>query len=517
MSLVALFFRHIYPWFPLLDSQRVFADLGSMQDPSLLHHALFGISLPFSYDLRLDQASSDSFWKYSKRRIFVEALEEPSYSALEALAILTLDLSGMTNGPQVWGSLAVAVKLAVLLKAGEGRVFRTSARTDGERALSAREETCRQRLFWAVYALDCYVSLTTGHACDLADEHVQELLPLRQSAWTEPGGGVGLSLTPHCVFTYQLELMDIVRRAHAVYLGFRNTVDIDGTALSLRQFASCSAELTRWTAVLPDSLACRQPQDLRALPANVLPSVVMLHTFLHAITIHLNGLISYPPEQALASQASALRAESQHRCAQSVAALAGIASDPYLDKLADRLGWPFAWSVWVAARYSLVAELHRAEAAGPGYFDALLGSLDRTSRYWQIAGKYRRLLKQAAEELRSGGSSPEGRGQGHRLGVLGLLTDLRVPTSDLEDRFRTDPVLQDTLAPAEHVVGTSSEAAGGSSGGGPAGGDLLGPSMVYDDNWFSMPLFAASASQYYLTPGTSDAAGHTGLMNQFYQ
>jgi hypothetical protein len=126
-SLAALFFRHIHPWLPFLDAQRVFSDTGTEGgDAPLLCYALFGISLPFSSDPRLTLVSCDSFWKYGKRRIFVEVLEEPSYASLEALAVLVLDLSGMTNGPQVWGPLAIAVKLAVQLKTVDGRVLRNS-------------------------------------------------------------------------------------------------------------------------------------------------------------------------------------------------------------------------------------------------------------------------------------------------------------------------------------------------------------------------------------------------------
>jgi hypothetical protein len=44
---------------------------------------------------------------------------------------------------------------------------------------------------------------------------------------------------------------------------------------------------------------------------------------------------------------------------------------------------------------------------------------------------------------------------------------------------------------------------------------LGGPAPVAFDNWFSMPLFAASASQYYPTPATVSDAENGELFYQF--
>jgi hypothetical protein len=54
-----------------------------------------------------------------------------------------------------------------------------------------------------------------------------------------------------------------------------------------------------------------------------------------------------------------------------------IAADVAADDIGDRLGWPFAWSVWVTGRHLLVAELNNgAETTTPQHhFDVLLNSL----------------------------------------------------------------------------------------------------------------------------------------------
>ncbi|KAG7285776.1 hypothetical protein NEMBOFW57_008070 [Staphylotrichum longicolle] len=518
LSLVSLYFRHVSPWFPFLDPPRVFSDIGSVQDPSLLHYALFGISLPFSYDIRLNQASSDSFWKYSKRRIFIEALEEPSYSALEALTILTLDISGITNGPQVWGALAVAVKLAVQLSTSGPRVFRTSVTAPVEyRTLTAADKTCRQRLFWAIYALDCYVSVTAGQVSDLAEEQVQAFLSLRHSTWRDHARDAEGGITPLYVFSYQLELMDLVRRLHQVYLEYTTgSLAVDETAAWLWKFSSCLAEMAQWIVALPSSISLQHPEGIRVLPRSVVPSILMLHAFFHGMMIQLHGVIAYPPDQNLASHASQLPTDSRQQCLESAAVVIRIATDVATDDIGDRLGWPFAWSLWVAARYLLVAELNGAETSRH-HFDALLGSLKQMSQYWQISGKYWRLLNQAVGDLHNAR-----RDANDRNGVLGLLADLRVSTSDLEDQFRTDPVLHSALSSGGHVASPrnnieASEEQGDAGTSFPCEETpyLDGPAPVAFDNWFSMPLFAASASQYYPIPATFSDTENGGPFDRF--
>jgi hypothetical protein len=504
-----------------------------VQDPSLLHLALFGISLPFSYDIRLDPASSDSFWKYSKRRIFIEALEEPSYSALEALTVLALDLSGMTNGPQVWGALAVAAKLALQLTTRGPRVFRTSPAAPVQaRTLTAADKTCRQRLFWAIYALDCYVSVTTSHVSDLAEEQVQAFLPLREQTWRggHAGDDADGGITPLHVFGYQLELMDIVRRLHRIYLEYTTGgLSVDETADWLQRFSSSLSELGQWSVALPPSMSLQHPEWIWTLPRSVVPSVVMLHSFFHGMVIQLHGVIAYPPEQTHGSHGCCSRAaaDSRQQCLASATMVMRIATDVTnvaADDVGDRLGWPFAWSLWVTARHLLVAELHGAETTPQHHLDVLLNALEQMAQHWQIAGKYWRLLNKAMGDLRSSSSSPQGQGNANgRSQLLALLADLRVSTSDLEDQFRTDPMLHGALSSREQVASHRST---GDAAGQEEGEDDTGPSsfpceetsyMAVCDSWFSMPLFAASASQYYLTPATCNTVGDTENGELFYQ
>ncbi|KAF5247577.1 hypothetical protein FANTH_6328 [Fusarium anthophilum] len=235
VSSTSVFFRHIHPWFPFLDSHFVLNDLADLREPTLLYYAIFGASIPFLYDSRLNNTQSDSFWKYTKRRIFIETSEEPSYAALEAATLLTLDLSGMANGPQVWSRLAVVARLAAQLRTASGRVLRQSVpgcSGDGRLFATRPSAQHRSKLFWAIYALDSFISITTSQPALLTEHIICIFRSTREATWLhEPSPSSVSPFTSYssaepakysasATFFKLLQLLDISRSYHDLYLNF---------------------------------------------------------------------------------------------------------------------------------------------------------------------------------------------------------------------------------------------------------------------------------------------------------
>lgn len=500
VSLASLYFRHIHPWFPFLDVQRVCADMGSMDEPALLYYALFGVTLPYSFDSRLDQASSDSFWKYSKRSIFVDVLEEPSHSSLEVLTVLVLDLSGMTHGPQVWGPLAVATKLAVRLKNTDGLVFRASTEAENSESLSKSDDIFRQRLFWAIYALDCIISITTSHPSTLGDDHVHHFLPARQQVWRENLSEVDdASLTPASVFSYQLELLDISRRVHRVatnYTALCNNQELE--AAWLIAFHNTSTELASWMETLPSRLFWHNHSIINdRVPSAIRPTIFMLYGYYYALDIYLNGFLAVPCYANLQSESHReARRRCLKRCLHSVRDLSQIVTK-VAGQTVDKLGWPFAWSVWVAARFLVARRYFTGEIepelmANVSLFTTFLSTM---GRFWQISASYARMLRRATSDLDTGTESGSD-------SILQLMADLRIPTSHVEDQFRPDSMLHGMIRPGQPA----------STYGQPNYMDVerldtLLPVFSDDpcfdmsspgpENWFRMQLFASSAYQQF--------------------
>ncbi|KAM0228969.1 hypothetical protein ACHAPO_010376 [Fusarium lateritium] len=502
VSLTSLYFRHIHPWFPFLDVQRVFADIGSTDEPSMLHHALFGVALPYSFDSRLDQISSDSFWKYSKRRIFVDVLEEPSYSSLEVLAVLILDLSSMTHSAQVSGPLAVATRLAVQLRNTDGLVFRTSAESETHATLSKREVIFRQRLFWAIYALDSTICITTNCVSTLSDIHVQHFLPTRDAVWRDSLPELGESaMTPAFIFSYQLELYDLARKVHKVAMTYTDFCNGHETVSSWQQdFETTSTKLQVWIASIPSELLWNNRDGAASnVHKAIQPAVLMLNGYFHALTIYLNGYLVTPAQGIVNLETDPeCHQRSQERCLSSSRIVAEIIAKAGLQAV-DKLGWPFSWSAWVAARF-LISQRYNTGHDEPEIRDRISvfsQFLDRMSRFSQISSTYARLLHQSLSEIETGGI--EGGATTRQNTVLHLVADWRVPTSRLEDHARSDPMLHAAESPSLTDNNTSYTDIQPFN---PllqvfSSDDWMDISQNSPDNWFRGPLFAASAYQNF--------------------
>ncbi|KAJ0426847.1 hypothetical protein BJY00DRAFT_271070 [Aspergillus carlsbadensis] len=443
----------------------------------------------------------------------LEAMEEPSYSSLEALTILVLDISGMTHGPQVWGPMALAIKHAVHLRSVRGHVLRTSAGGNDCDSPSDDESIYRERLFWAIYALDCYVTITTAQRSQLTDEHVQQFLGTRDTVWKEPPSA---PLTANTVFRYQLHLCDLSRLVHAVYLQYTELDEHSEEALAwFPQFQSIAVRLDEWsTRMLPASIAIAPAQSPTA---REISSVIILHLFIYGLTIHLHGLMAYPALDVMNSRAyESARAESQRHCLISIDGMIRILTQ-LTDQTTAKMGWPAAWSAWVAARYLLVEASYGAELKNDCYH-VLSQFIDKMSTHWQVVAKHRRLLQRAVSEL--AGHDPASHLQeGTR--VLLAMRDFRVPASDLEDRFRADPMLlaeaggntQRSPGLALHVDGFETENMTATA---------VAQDRVYDteyalagpacDQWFAMPLFGSSAYQPHLFMTASDTSSSAYTM-----
>ncbi|PNP73389.1 hypothetical protein FNYG_13287 [Fusarium nygamai] len=574
LSSTSVFFRHIHPWFPFLDTQLVLNDLADLREPTLLYYAIFGASIPFLYDPRLNNTQSDSFWKYTKRRIFIETSEEPSYAAPEAATILTLDLSGMTNGPQVWSRLAVVARLAAQLRTASGKVLRQSVPggSRDDRLVTARPSAQqRARLFWAIYALDSFISITTSQPALLTEHILRTFRPTREATWLHEPSHSSVSppasyntsepatYSASAAFLKLLQLLDVSRSYHDLYLSFiLLPADDDSRAISwLESFHSlCDAANTCLEGLPPwcrlplnthatasytnHNLYTRTAERLASTPRihDIQAPVIMVHAYGHALTIYINGLLEFSNHQILASHDAGVRQNATVRCENSARVIIDIAST-FVKTHGDRMGWPFAWSAWTAARYLLTL----AKAAGspqlsPGFY-TLLDSLQDLGKYWQISKKYWWLLYRASESLvttdvnthglaaptredfprRAGETHPpislcEKPGNAQR--ILEIITDLRVPTSDVEDQFRVDPVFS--------VPSTSEGSATGAdcssspterqrepcwqtegvvtSDDGPFFNEFTYSESLYmSDLWFNTPLFATSGYQQFCEDG----------------
>jgi hypothetical protein len=143
-------------------------------------------------------------------------------------------------------------------------------------------------------------------------------------------------------------------------------------------------------------------------------------------------------------------------------------------------------------------------------------------KYWQIGKKYWWLLHHAANAAVGTGEGVAGsrdgqsiiHGDNERLlnprRILAIVTDLRVPTSDVEDQFRVDPVFAATSTSESSTGDADADAPTMDCQGGTAFASgreadvdhsiflddmTRDDSLYWSDTWFNTPLFATSGYQ----------------------
>ncbi|EPS36225.1 hypothetical protein H072_10348 [Dactylellina haptotyla CBS 200.50] len=142
-------------------------------------------------------------------------------------------------------------------------------------------------------------------------------------------------------------------------------------------------------------------------------------------------------------------------------------------------------------------------------FYTLLECLKSSSRYWQISGKYWRLLNQAAAEFVGGNQAGTGRAPSSP-NVLLAVVDQWIPTSDLEDRSRPDPMISTTtVAAGEPNIFEIKEIMSNFESADAEGQmesrfrnfsipETFDMPQLTSDNWLTTSLFASSGYQHYI-------------------
>jgi hypothetical protein len=211
-----------------------------------------------------------------------------------------------------------------------------------------------------------------------------------------------------------------------------------------QDFQAICSELDFWIDSIPPRLIWNDPDAyLSHIQRPKHPAILMLHGYFHALMIHLNGFIATATRGAVALETqSESHRQSHERCLRSSHALAEIVNQAALQGV-NKLGWPFAWSVWVAARFLIswenITGHNRPETSGN--ISTFSNFLDRMSRYSQISSTYARLLRQVLSEVVTGDV-------GGQSTLRDLISDWRVPTSRLEDQIRPDPMLHSAASPS---------------------------------------------------------------------
>lgn len=495
-ALADLYFKHINTWCPILHRKTT---LDSLFGPStldetdrILLHAIVATTLRYSTDPRLTEERRRHYHRTSKQRVILYGMENSSVKSLQAMVILALDLCGDSNGPPGWNLMALITRSVVQLGlAVESNSFSVSPNYTSIYTLRAMilpeprdfiEEESRRRLFWMVYLLDRYATLATAFEFALDDREIDRTLPCRDDLWIKnqkvetrwfraglgaqqqsptsssspaavaaaaaaaanTGVGADPSMLPDHdtnkpenlgAFSYYIEILGILSQVHKF---LKQPVDISALG-DVEQWQMRYKELdqllTGWKFGLPGEYGNMaklfQPGSAKSLTS----AWVMLHATYHTAVIRLHSSAAYPTTRSPIFTPSYSASQRCHGAVENIAALGEFAVQ---HGMLSKLGPPFAFTLWVAARLLLVHGSTVEHKLSP-QIGFLVDTLREMGRWWPVAARYCELLQRVLDEHSDSERAVGPAGERVTPSSVRILADMRRTAFDLDFLISRQP------------------------------------------------------------------------------
>ena len=460
-ALVDLYFKHINTWCPILHRKTT---LDSLFGPSTLQetdrillHAIVATAMRYSTDSRLTEERRRHYHQVSKQRVLLYGMENSSVKSLQALVILALDLCGSSNGPPGWNIMALITRAVVQLGlAVESTSFSVSPNYTSIYTLRAMvlseprdfiEDEARRRLFWMIYMLDRYATIATAFEFALDDKEIDRTLPCRDDLWMknqkvetkwfktrdyhEDSPEYGINKPENIgAFGFHCEILNILGQIHDF---LKRPVDIsaltDVEQWQLR-YKELDNMLTSYKFSLPNEYG-NMAKLFQPGSKNLNCGWVMLHATYHFAVIRLHSSAAYPTTRSPIFTPSYSASQRCHGAVENIAALGEFVIN---NGLLKKLGPPFAFTLWVAARLLLVhgSTVERKLSPQISFF---VETLREMGRYWPVAARYCELLSRVLDEHRDS----ERQGDGATPSSVKILSDMRRTAFDLDFLISRQP------------------------------------------------------------------------------
>ncbi|KAI0846961.1 putative C6 transcription factor [Daldinia vernicosa] len=465
-ALVDLYFKHINTWCPILHRK---STLDSLFGPSTLDdtdkvllHAIVAATLRYSTDARLTEEKRRHYHDVSKQRVLLYGMENSSVKALQALVILALDLCGSSNGPPGWNIMALitrsVVQIGLAVESNSLSVSPSYASIYTLRAMVLPEpkdfieEESRRRLFWMIYLLDRYATIATAFDFALNDKEIDRTLPCRDDLWIKnqkvetrwfrtqdrpPDLPEHEQNKPENLgaFSYYIEILGILSKIHEF---LKQPVDI-GALGDVEQWQLRYKELDNllasWKFGLPGEYGNMaklfQPSGSKTLNCGW----VMLHATYHTAVIRLHSSAAYPTTRSPIFTPSY---GASQRCLSAVENIAALGEFVVQNGMLNKLGPPFAFTLWVAARLLLVHGSTVEHKLAP-QIAFLVDTLRDMGRYWPVAGRYCQLLQRVLDEHSDSERAVGQTGERITPSSVKILADMRRTAFDLDFLISRQP------------------------------------------------------------------------------
>ncbi|KAE8312512.1 fungal-specific transcription factor domain-containing protein [Aspergillus transmontanensis] len=417
--LVEFYFANIHHWIPILHVRRFREQIQSYkgrQKAIYILHAIVALCSRFSDDSRLgSDAEKAELAEKSRQKVILSSMESFSVENLQALVIIAFDTIGRGRGPSSWSIVGGMARTVEQLQLSVEEEHLSSHSQSGETLIrrmaflkpstSWREAEERRRVFWTVFLMDRFCSVSTGWNISLTSADVKRRLPCEGALWEQetevrpPYFGISdaKAASPHrplltesrmtadpkeqdCIggFAYCIEATESLALVTNFFLHHALDIrDTDKAQLWLMRFKELDLRLVQWKLFLPPKW-----RDASVLNADGImdPNLTLAHTTHNTAVILLHQGIAYPPLHWQSCPVKLPSTSSAETCLEAASEISTIGHQFLL--CSSILTNPqFSFCLFIAGRMLLTHSKYYGTPI-PNSLDSLIASLFEISRRW---------------------------------------------------------------------------------------------------------------------------------------
>ncbi|CAN6618202.1 hypothetical protein TRVA0_007S01442 [Trichomonascus vanleenenianus] len=174
------YFRQIHPWIPILHEEDFMQEFKE-RSPKILPvlQAICAVTVKYT---NLAHSRQDSYYHQCREAVLLRSMDRFSVETLQASVIIAFDTIGSGRGPRSWSIVSSATRVVEQLGLSTEEDTVTKQRLLGRVGLlrpakTVTEREVRRRIFWAIFQMDRFCSVTTGWNTCITGSDVRLRLP----------------------------------------------------------------------------------------------------------------------------------------------------------------------------------------------------------------------------------------------------------------------------------------------------------------------------------------------------
>ncbi|CRL30077.1 Fungal transcriptional regulatory protein, N-terminal [Penicillium camemberti] len=413
-ELVSFYFVNIHPWIPILHVTRFWERMQSPDERpriSCILHAIIAVCVRFSQSKELDTGTKASVAEQSRKRVILASTDCYSVEHLQALIIIAFETIERGRGPSSWSIVGSTIGAVNQLQLGveEDVLYRST--NSGESLIrrmvflppskSWSEAEERRRIFWAVFLMDRFCSVSTGREVSLASD-LKRRLPCEGAVWEKEtevcapffgiadskdtaatssllnSGAINSDDLPIGGFAYNIEATESLTLVTNFFLDHPFIVaDAEKARIWMMKFKELDLRLIQWKLYLP-----RRWREASVLNSDGVmdPNLTLAHITHNTAVILLHQAIAYPPPHWNNCSIKLPSTSSAETCLEAASEIATIGQQ-FLSLSPIFTNPQFSFCLFIAGRM-LLAHARYNQVIVPPALDTLIAGLLEISQRW---------------------------------------------------------------------------------------------------------------------------------------